>query len=155
MFDAIVSTVVLYGFVAWALTQAMEGQLHVAWRRMLRYVFCLHRKTSTSDPEDWVSYMQRTAHAVDGLAASYGLASWVAAYRKRKCGFAGRVARQADNRWSTLVVNWRPQSGRHPGRPCTRWTDDLEQFAGGSWQELAQSEQEWALTSDIFAVRPR
>ena len=35
---------VAYGSLAWGLTQAMENKLRIAWRKMLRYVFRLHRQ---------------------------------------------------------------------------------------------------------------
>ena len=154
LFDAVVTPVILYGAGAWALTQDMERRLQTTWRRMLRYVFCLHRKGSISELEDWVSYMQRTADAVDSLAVRYNLSTWVAAYRKHKSVFAGRVARHTDHRWSSVVLEWRPDSCRSQGRPCTRWSDDLDKFAGGSWPELARGSDDWDFLSELFAVRP-
>ena len=155
LFEAVVTPVVLYSSVAWALTQAMEKQLHVAWRKMLRYVFCLHRRKIGLELEDWVSYIQRTAGAVDELAARYCLKSWVVSHRTKKCKFAGKVARHSDGRWSSLAMSWRPEGARSRGRPCTRWCDDLDTFAGGSWPEQAQDVRSWELVSELFALRPK
>lgn len=98
LFDAVVSPTVLHGSSAWALTQVMEDKLRATWRKMLRYAFCLHRRSSESCAEDWVDYMQRSAHQVETMARKHGLKDWVAAYHRENFNFAGQVARQTDNR---------------------------------------------------------
>ena len=57
LFHAVVTPVVLYGFVAWALKRTMEVKLRATWRCMLRCVFCLRRSRSAGPggcPEPWV-----------------------------------------------------------------------------------------------------
>ena len=71
--------------------------------------------------------------------------------RKRKFRFAGRVARSCDGRWSKRFLDWRPWSrigptaGRNVGRPVSRWTDDLINFAGSDWRSAADDDMFWRL----------
>ena len=95
LFDAVVTPTVLYGSAAWGLTQALEKKLVTVRRRMLRYVFRVHRKKveDGDELEDWVQYLQSSAHRVDELCLSLGMTGWVEAYRIRKWRFAGVLAR--------------------------------------------------------------
>ena len=98
LFDAVVSSAVLYGSATWTLTKCMEQHLRAAWRKMLRYVFRIHRKYN--EGEEWVEYMRRSASQVEQLASNFELENWVCGSRRRKFRFAGRVARNTDERWS-------------------------------------------------------
>ena len=142
LFEAMVSTTVLYGCCAWALTRKMEQTLVTERRRMLRYVFRCHRHAS----ETWVEYMKRSADRIDTISAQHGLQTWTAMYRQTKWRFAGTTARRTDGRWSTTILGWKPDPKhvRDQGRPFTRWSDDIEALAGGSWQEIACDADLWA-----------
>ena len=120
-------------------------------RRMLRYVFRVHRHAS----ETWVEYMKRSAARIDEISEQQGLQSWVRTYRQTKWRFAGATARQTDGRWSKAILGWKPDSGlgRDRGRPVTRWSDDIEALAGGSWAEAAQDHKLWALLERGFVDR--
>ena len=152
LFDATVTPTLLYGCAAWALTAKMEQALKTQRRKMLRYVFRLHRRRD----EAWVQYVQRSAHDVDIVAEKQGMRDWVATYRLRKWRFAGALARKNDNRWSSLLMSWKPAdgAGRARARPFTRWSTDFDTFAGGSWIEHAKDEAAWAANEDLFAKRP-
>jgi hypothetical protein len=151
LFNAVVTPTVLYGSAAWGLTRAMEDKLRVTWRKMLRYVFRLHRHTLDSGPEDWADYMRRSAQQLQTMARRYGLEDWVKGYRRRKYQFAGRVARQTDGRWSYALVHWKPNEGvgRDRGRPHTRWSDDLVRYAG-DWAQEAIDTSLWAAAEEGY-----
>ena len=158
MFDAIITPVVLYGCANWALTKGLERDLKTTWRRMLRYVFCLHRKHDASAPdslEDWVDYVRRAANQIETKAESLGSKNWDFMYRMRKWRLAGKVARQTDARWSTKSLHWAPNEGpgRSVGRPITRWSDDLVRFAGGDWADVASDTKLWSLLEEGFVQR--
>ena len=121
-------------------------------RRMLRYVFRLHRSVG----EPWVEYIERSAHQVDKITKEYGMQDWLTTYRLRKWRFAGALARKEDERWSTLLISTTPMggSGRKAGRPWTRWSADFENFAGGNWLQVAKRQPEWSALESPFAERP-
>ena len=151
LFNAVVTPVVLYACSTWALKTGMERQLRTAWRRMLRYVFGIHRlNAADGSPEPWVEFVQRAAHKVEELALKFGIESWVEQQRRRKWRFAGRLARLDDGRWSKIVLNWTPAGVRNQQRPRTRWADQLAQFAGGSWQEVASDPATWQALEEGF-----
>ena len=151
LFEAVVSTTLLYGCCSWALTMKMEKILVVQRRRMLRYVFRVHRQPS----ETWVEYMKRSAAHIDELSERQGLQTWAHTYRQTKWRFAGATARQTDNRWSKVILGWKPDSelGRDRGRPVTRWSDDIEALAGGSWQTAAEDTNLWSSLERGFVER--
>ena len=152
LFEAVVSSTILYGAATWALTQAMEKRLHATWRKMLRYVFRLHRQKETDDLEGWIDYMRSSATKVDQMAKDFGMSDWVALYRTRKCRFAGRVVRQTDKRWSKLAIDWVPNggTGRSQGRPFTRWSDDLVRYAGEEWPAETLDASLWSAAEEGF-----
>ena len=152
LFEAVVSSTILYGAATWALTQAMEKRLHATWRKMLRYVFRLHRQKETDDLEGWIDYMRSSATKVDQMAKDFGMSDWVALYRTRKYRFAGRVVRQTDKRWSKLAIDWVPNggTGRSQGRPFTRWSDDLVRYAGEEWPAEALDASLWSAAEEGF-----
>ena len=129
----------------------MEKILVVQRRRMLRYVFRVHRQPS----ETWVEYMKRSAARIDELSERQGLQTWAHTYRQTKWRFAGATARQTDNRWSKVILGWKPDSelGRDRGRPVTRWSDDIEALAGGSWQKAAEDTNLWSSLERGFVER--
>jgi hypothetical protein len=153
LFESVVSSTVLYGSAAWGLTQTMETTLRTAWRKMLRYVFRLHRRRNDAVTEIWSEYMKRSTKQLEGLAVKCGKESLVKQHRRRKYRFAGQVARQTDGRWSHATVQCNPTSGggRDRGRPCTRWSDDLERFAG-DWATVALDSDAWAAAEDGFVM---
>ena len=75
LFEAMVSPAVLYGSATWALTLSQERELLTAWRKMLRFVFRLHRRQQ-GNSEDWGDYLQRTSREVSRLAEAAKITSW-------------------------------------------------------------------------------
>ena len=145
LFQATVSTTLLYGCSAWSPTNKIEQTLVTERRRMLRYVFRVYRHSSA----DWVDYMKRSAHKVDEMSTQNSMQTWVASYHQRKWRFAGDTAR----RRSKQILSWTPTygSGRFPGRLSTRWSIDLEAVAGGDWETVAQNEDLWRSLEEGFS----
>ena len=157
LFESTVMPTVLYSSATWALTQVMERKLITARRRMLRYVFRIHRRRQDQDGElkIWVEFVQNSAHNVDRIAKIHCLNTWTHTYRARKWRFAGQLARQCDHRWSKQILDWKPNGGigRSQGAPRTRWQDQIVKLAGGEWQELALDENLRAEAEDVFTSR--
>ena len=59
---------------------------------------------------------------------------------------------QTDKRWSTVILDWKPNGGkgRHRGRPKTRWEDEIVAIAGGNWIEIAADEEAWGFLKHGF-----
>ena len=121
---------------------------------MLRYVFRNFRKRSTGDDEDWVQYLRRAKRKIEELTTTFGINDWVEMQRRRKWQFAGKLARSTDSRWSHLLLEWKPNlgHGRSAGHPATRWSDQLEIFAGGGWMAIASDPEHWDYLENGFAT---
>eukprot|EP00974_Lingulodinium_polyedra_P041123 3951350-Lingulodinium_polyedra.AAC.1 len=65
---------------------------------MLRYVFRIFRHKHEGRPEPWEDYMQRSAKKVDEIASKFNMEDWVVQFKRRKWTFAGKTARQTDDR---------------------------------------------------------
>jgi hypothetical protein len=78
---------------------------------------------------------------------------WVATHRRRKWRLAGKLAKETDNRWCHIILKWRPRQGhgRSRARPQTRWANQLEEFAGGNWMEMALDTDQWDDAEEVFA----
>ena len=98
--------------------------------------------------------MRKAKLRINELSVIMDMEDWTDTYRRRKWHFAGKLARHTDNRWSQAVVNWRPflGHGRSRGHPATRWTDQLESFAGGDWQHIALDAQHWDFLQEGFVT---
>ena len=148
LFDAVVGPAVLYACGTWALTVSMERKLRTVRRRMLRYVFRIHRKKD----QEWVEYMQTSAALFETMAAKLEMTDWVHLHRRRKWRLAGSLARCDDARWSRQILEFKPDfgCGRSVGRPKRRWADQLEAFAGGDWLTVAADAELWKVAEDVF-----
>ena len=62
------------------------------------------------------------------------LEDWVTLQRRRKWRWAAKTATDTVPKWNVKALLWKPESDsrynarRRPGRPMTRWTDDLTKF---------------------------
>jgi hypothetical protein len=126
LFNSCIAPAMLYRAETWALTQAAESRLATAQHRMERLAIGIHlidRKTN-----DWI----RGVTKFDDI---------VAAARRRKWRWAGKVANMSTDRWARKLVEWRPRIGkRHRGRPQTRWRDDIKDCAGAQWMQIASAD---------------
>ena len=123
---------------------------------MLRYVLQLFRqKDSTGQLEQWDEYMKRSAHTVDAQRQAHHMEDWTVTCRIRKWRFAGKTARQTDPRWSRFLLEWLPDNGhgRSVGRPRTRYTDELVDYLGSNWLEVAADADLWATLEHGFVHR--
>ena len=101
--------------------------------------------------EDWVAWIKRTTDFAEKQLAKACITDWVTEQRKRYWQFAGKIARRSDDRWSALILTWRPQGGvRNVGPPCKRWLDDIAKFQvktlsvpADDWYFNAQDENTW------------
>ena len=169
------------------MTAERERTLRTAQRRMLRWMlgsFWVRPKqessqASSSESEDdepndgesegkeklqeetWLEWMRRCTHNAEEHLKKASIEDWVMAQRRRKWRLAGHTARREDHRWSETMLGWQPLcSFRGQGRPCKRWTDDMDSFLycrdgvpTGVWKAVAQNRCDWQVLEDEFVAR--
>ena len=175
LFQATVTTTVLYGSGSWVMTAEREQKLRVTQRRMLRWMIGSKwypqpeaesaSEASEEEPEpehgddvkqiteSWVDWIRRQTAFAETQLDNANLEDWIEGQRRRKWRWAGHVARRGDSRWSTSIIGWIPHQGcRRVGRPSKRWRDDLDAYFGsyGKWVNVAQKQDEWKTFEDSF-----
>ncbi|CAG9137496.1 unnamed protein product [Plutella xylostella] len=119
--------VMTYGAETWCFTKGLIHKLRVAQRAMERAMLGVSLRDRIRNEE-----IRRRTKVTD-IAKRISTLKWQ---------WAGHVARRADDRWSTKVLEWRPRVGkRRVGRPPTRWSDDLRKFEVARWSEVISEEQ--------------
>ena len=163
VFDATISSCVLWCCESWTPRQEELRNLETAQRAMLRRIAGVARGSD----EPWLEWLQRSTHRALERAAHAGVKCWKLTHYKRKYMWAGHVARRDDNSWVHRVTFWRDSAwqgvvadlAQRPRRPARRrwmrFEDCLRRYtaqAGGpNWMEAAQSKALWNSNADIFA----
>jgi hypothetical protein len=181
IFNAMVTPTFLYGSGAWTVTAERERKIRTAQRRMLRWILGSGRKPlapsenddseddDISEPEEieceadmtqesWLDWIRRTTKVAEEHLHKSGLDDWVTAVRRKKWRWAGHLARRSDGRWDRRLLTWSPLEGRqNRGRPCKRWSSDLDAFfqkkagyARNAWIDVAQDRAIWQMLEDEF-----
>ena len=97
--------------------------------------------------EPWVDWIRRCTHEAEKQIADLGIEDWVSIHRRRKWRWARCVAIDQSNKWTLKALTWDPTLDpwytprRRPGRPQTRWTDDLVQHVTTSTQSAEERSQ--------------
>lgn len=159
LFQAVVTPAVLYGLSTLPLTDKQFADLDVVQRRMLRSIVGWRRV----DGEEWVVTMRRMNSRVSYALCQHPIPNWTKQLRSRKFTLASRLAGQLG--WHFHTTKWLPteqwwhnfseKPSRKPGRPATRWDDDLNMFAAthldrNSWIDCAASSPEWCALQSLF-----
>lgn len=125
LFDAAVSSTVLYGSGAWTMTADRERMLKTTYRQMLRKILGTPRKILDGSLEMWVDWVQRATHAAEHQMEKSGFLDWVTSQRKRKVSLFERTRSSSVEKWSSKILQWEPCGVRSVGRPYKRWSDDI------------------------------
>ena len=153
LFDAVVTSTLLYGCESWSLRVDQHRRLHVLQRKMLRMVLNARRHTvhsSTSGAsvsaeaadhesdasylEPWSDFLRRTAQWTDQQLKDAGLSQWTVQAKRRKWKWAAQLMDNAANKWSAIATQWQPllhsshPRCRRPARPKKRWEQDLVDY---------------------------
>ena len=81
--------------------------------------------------EPWKDWIKRCTYYAEEKMRSLGIEDWVTIQRRRKWKWARRVATDTLDKWTLKTLTWDPtldtrhETRRHPGRPYTRWSDDI------------------------------
>ena len=164
LFDATVSSCVLWCCQSWAIRSEESRLLSSARRAMLRRMLGARR----APEEDYVEWIQRSTHKAERIAEQVGARIWEKAHWSSKWAWAGHVVRRPAEAWVYRTTCWRDsrwqalvaQSSLRPLRPArrrwTRWEDMVVQFCKktglGEWTELAHDRASWAAQTAAFAL---
>ena len=83
------------------------------------------------DLEPWVDWMKRCTHQAEEHMKTLGIEEWIALQRRRKWRWALKIATDTKGKWTLKAMMWNPtkdkrlDARRKPGRPNTRWIDDI------------------------------
>ena len=162
------------------MTAEREHRLRKTQRHMLRIILQRGRrrypkdtsstaeKTSTTSGstdssqsvEPWHEWVVRVTREVEELQRECGIENWVTQQKRRMWRWAGHVARRTDNRWSQVILRWKPEethrnASRRCGRPSKRWEDVLRSFwSDADWMTAAEDRETWRLAEQLFCVLP-
>jgi hypothetical protein len=71
-----------------------------------------------------------------------------------KWRWAGHAVRLDHRRWAHATTLWDPRNRlRGPGRPTTRWADDMKKQAGNLWTRTARNRKEWKNYEKVIKVQ--
>jgi hypothetical protein len=136
VYDTCILPVTTYGLETMSLTAKSQQKLKCVQRAMERQMLGVSIRDKIRNEE-----IRRRTKVTD-------IATRIA---KLKWQWAGHVARQDSERWSPIILNWRPWSNkRGVGRPQKRWIDDIVQVAGRGWQRIAQDRGQWKKMEETY-----
>lgn len=136
--DSCILPVLLYGAQTWTLTQQQMKPIQTTQRKMERKI--LH--ISLRDRVKNTTIRERTQ--VKDAAHSAQILKWK---------WAGHVIRLNPDRWAHITTVWEPRKGeRRPGRPNTRWADEMKKHAGSLWTRTAQNRIEWRRHEENYKI---
>ena len=134
IFNEYILPVMAYGCETWALNKTMMDKLAVAQRKMERIMLGITLQDQRRN--DWIRDQTKVLDIINFI-------------KKAKHRWAGHVARFSDNRWTIRVTEWTPREWtRKPGRPKTRWRDDLSRHLGPTWSRTAKDRCHWKYSGE-------
>jgi hypothetical protein len=180
LFDAVVTSTLLYGCETWSLRTDQRRRLKSVQRKMLRMVLNAKRRvlstttdgnsSSTDDSsetdhlEPWPDFLKRTAKWTEEQLEKADIEEWSVQWRRRKWKWALRLANTAHDKWSVAATKWQPLvhskylCGRRQARPKRRWEQDFVDFLKSARPEesqdflkVAQEGKWWLSHADSFA----
>ena len=146
-FQSVISTTVLYGLPACALTGQQVESLDILQRKMLRRIVGWARV----DGEEWCETMRRMRMKVESALRLQPVEVWSKQLLRRQFRMVCRLSHRRDE-WAMRVSRWSPiltnaDACRARGRPTTRWDDRLNAFVRSQLDSQSWYE---ACTNPIF-----
>ena len=84
--------------------------------------------------EPWSEWIKRSTREAETRMSKLRLEDWVTMQRRRKWRWARKLVASDEFNWATAAIQWDPtidpklKSRRRPGRPKTRWADDIRNY---------------------------
>ena len=85
--------------------------------------------------EPWVDWIRRCTHEAEACMTKLRIDDWITLQRRRKMKWAQKLTNDAHDTWTTAAIRWDPtldahmNAKRRPGRPKTRWMDDIDNLS--------------------------
>ena len=141
VFNQCIVPVLSYGAETWTTTKKLEKKLRVTERAMERILIGVTRRDKVTN---------------QNLRMKTNVRDIIREIKTKKWRWAGHLARQCANRWTLKVTNWTPRTCvRRKGRPSRRWSDELKEHAGVTWQRKAQNRLRWKIDEEAFLLQWR
>ena len=164
LFNAVVSSTVLYGCECWTLRIDQQRRLRTVQRPMLRMLLNAKRarlvatssEHSSSEPEEdteevdvlelWSEFLKRTARWTEEQLIQSGQSEWLDTWRSRQWRWACNLVTKDAEKWSAIATIWQPllhssrPRGRAQARPKKRWDGDIVSFLR---QTLPDNHDSW------------
>lgn len=129
LYDQCILPVLTYGAETWSLTKKHAQRIARTQRAHERRMLGI--KLSDRKTNEWIREQTKITEVMERAA-------------ELKWRWAGHVARRTDDRWTRLILEWRPRLGRRSvGRPVTRWRDDIKERAGIQWMRKSNNRWQW------------
>ena len=151
LFEAVVTSTMLYGCETWTLRVEQQRRLGVVQRKMIRMIMGAKRRRldivlpdgacplpSSSTPEDsdailepWPDFLRRAARMAEEQLSRAGLEERSTTWRRRQAKWAADLQGRHAHKWAGIATAWQPPlharcaSGRRQARPKKRWIDDI------------------------------
>eukprot|EP00973_Karenia_brevis_P079824 11076750-Karenia_brevis.AAC.1 len=83
---------------------------------------------------------------------------WLKTARRRKWRWARDVLNTDKERWTSIALMWCPEgtdtkAHRKPGHPKMRWSQDMVNIAGPSWQDICTNADRWDELEEKFVMQ--
>ena len=135
MFDTSILPAMTHRSETWTMTKVQENKLRTTQRKMERIMLGVTLKDKIRNEE----IRMRT-----GIKDIIQEGNWRRKIPEGKHRWAGHIGRMKDNRWTRRITEWTPRNGsRAPGRPKTRWRDDIERRMGVTWMRNTEDRIHW------------
>ena len=141
--SALIFPIATYGCETWTLTKSDRKRINSfelwCWRRMLRI--------------SWI--MKRTNDSV--LQEVQPKTRLLCLIQSQMLSFFGHVSRRDGDCLEKVIMQGRVEGSRKPGRPRTRWIDQIKSVAGSSSLQdlysLAKDRQRWRAIVDVTSCQ--
>ena len=165
LFEAVVTSTMLYGCEAWTLNIRQQSRMRTVQRKMLRTILNARRRrieetssrhshSEDSEQEEgdedllepWTEFLRRTTRWTEEQLQKSGQCEWLETWRKRQWRWAAKLATRDVDKWSAISTRWQPlihtrgPRGRAQARPRKRWDQDIVDYLS---QELPGETGSW------------
>lgn len=135
VFESCVLPVLTYGAETLTLTAKSANKLRVAQRHMERVMLGITLRDRMTNV--WIRQQTKLTDVMERVSSL-------------KWNWAGHIARMEDDRWTKLILDWRPPTTRPMGRPPERWTNSIKRVGGTKWQQAAMDREGWRSLGEAY-----